>query len=109
MAKERQPSRAVKQVLQRALNKLRVCGWIQGRSGSQWSGYCLLGAIHASVFSDSNQSKLAQTHTYHQVMRVLGFSTDVDCVRYNDAPERKRGEVFKLLRDAIKRGKKRKA
>lgn len=81
-------------VLQKALDLLKRSKWIQNQDSCN-GGYCIRGAIKASLQFDGGKEHLS----YVQIRDTyLGIS---DLSSWNDEPSRNRNEVIMLLEKAI--------
>lgn len=84
----------IKELLLDTATLLEEKGWIQGNFRSD-EGYCLMGGL-SEIYYQNKFNGLVYDGAYD----VLRTKTDMRPTGWNDVPNRTKGEVLTLLRDA---------
>jgi len=97
----------VKDVLQAALSRLQVYGWVQWDTGNRKVGYCMTGAIYASTRNGSlrlgaiDALNAAVTKRDPHLLEGVTFpATRVQC--FNDQDRRRKSTIISIYHQAIK-------
>lgn len=85
-----------KEILTETANLINTEGWVQGEYGDHKSGYCLLGALGATVTASGDDSSESAAQAYSMLMKLTGG----DIAGYNDYPRRTKQQVLDLVHTA---------
>ncbi len=89
-------------VFRRALAALRKRGWVQGTLGSKDGPCCVLGliALGCGLERPENFGGSIEKRAWAVFRGVIGEASDNGIADWNDAADRKRGDVIKAFKRA---------